>query len=374
MYSLGVICDLARCAWYTEDMIEFSPGPSQIYPKVPEYIRDALDEGVMSRSHRSAWFADMYANTVSALRELLDIPQDYHVWFLGSATEAMERVIQNTVHKSSHHFVNGAFSEKFATIAAQLGTSPTQKVAPWGSGFDLHREVVPNEAELIAITQNETSTGVAHNADSIADLYYRYPNSLLAVDIVSATPYMSLDFKKADCVFFSVQKGFGLPAGLGILVASPRALARAEELMKFRSIGSYHSFVELAKNAAKNNTPETPNVLAIYLLGRVVGDMLSRGADTLRAQLGANAKKLYAAINVHPLLTPAVADSKYRSKTVIVANVEGGAAPMIDALKKQGFSIGTGYADKKATQIRIANFPAHIEHVDKLVAAIANEV
>lgn len=353
-------------------MIEFSPGPSQLYPGVSEFLQDALGDDVMSRSHRSAWFADMYAGTVSGLRELLDIPEDYHVWFMGSATEAMERIVQNTVEETSHHFVNGAFSDKFRSIAAQLGTSPTEATVPWGEGFDLTTQRVPKDAELIAITQNETSTGVAHTADAIAALHDRYPEKLLAVDIVSATPYMTLDFARADCVFFSVQKGFGLPAGLGVLVASPRALDRAKALKSsVRSIGSYHSFIELAKNAEKNNTPETPNVLGIYLLGRVVRDMLSRGVDSLRAQLADNANKLYAVIDTHPLLSPAVLDPSFRSNTVIVAEVKGGSAPLIEAAKKQGFSIGAGYKDKKTTQIRIANFPAHINHVDALIRVIS---
>lgn len=351
-------------------MIEFSPGPSQLYPKVPDILQDALDEGVMSMSHRSAWFADLYASTVGGLRELLDIPEDYHVWFMGSATEAMERIIQNTVSVSSHHFVNGAFSDKFAKIARDLGTSPTCAEVAWGQGHDLRAASVPASAELIAVTQNETSTGVAILAEDIAAIHDRYPEKLMAVDVVSAVPYMDLDYSKADCVFFSVQKGFGLPAGLGVMIASPRALARAEELKLSKSIGSYHSFVELAKNEAKSNTPETPNVLAIYLLNRVVGDMLARGQQAMRDRLKDNAKKLYAAIEAHPRLSPAVAEPKFRSNTVIVADVEGGSAPLIEAVKKQGFSIGAGYKDKKTTQIRIANFPAHTEYVEGLIAAL----
>lgn len=351
-------------------MIEFSPGPSQLYPKVPEILQNALDEGVMSRSHRSAWFADLYADTVSGLRELLDIPKDYHIWFMGSATEAMERIIQNTVTTTSHHFVNGAFSDKFAKIAKDLGTSPTRTESPWGDGFDIATADIPAGAELIAATQNETSTGVSISVDAIGSLRDRYPDKLIAVDVVSATPYMALDYSKADCVFFSVQKQFGLPAGLGVLIASPRALARAEELKKTKSIGSYHSFTELAKNEEKHNTPETPNVLGIYLLSRVVQDMLGRGARAMRTQLSDNANKLYSTIEAHPLLSPAVTDPRFRSSTVIVADVEGGSSQLIEAAKKQGFAIGAGYKDKKSSQIRIANFPAHIKHVEPLTRVI----
>lgn len=352
--------------------IEFSPGPSQTYAKLTEYLQDAVDEGVMSMSHRSVRFADMYARTTNGLRELLDIPQDYHVWFLGSATEAMERIVQNTVERSSHHFVNGAFSEKFASIALQLGKHPTLTEAPWGEGFGLAQEAVPEGAELIAVTQNETSTGVAHGAEGIAQLHDRYPDKLIAVDVVSAVPYMTLDYTKVDCAFFSVQKGFGLPAGLGVLIASPRALARAEALhASGTSIGSYHSFIELAKNEAKHNTPETPNVLAIYLLGRVVADMLAMGAAALREQLAARAALLYAALEQHPHLVPAVQRPEHRSHTVIVAAVKHSPAVLIQDIRDtHGLALGAGYGQQKDTHIRIANFPAHLQHVEILVNAL----
>ena len=51
---------------------------------------------------------------------------------------------------------------------------------------------------------------------------------LLAVDAVSSLPYPDFDYTKLDSVFFSVQKGFGLPSGLGVWMANDKCLAKAE--------------------------------------------------------------------------------------------------------------------------------------------------
>ena len=99
----------------------------------------------------------------------------------------------------------------------------------------------------------------------------KYPDALVVVDAVSSLPYPSFDFNKIDSVFFSVQKGFGLPAGLGVWIVNEKCLAKADKISKAGgSIGTYHSLPTLLANERKNQTPETPNVLSIYLLNKVV--------------------------------------------------------------------------------------------------------
>ena len=115
--------------------IFFTPGPTQLYPNVAKYIEEALKEEVCSISHRGSKFQQIFHNTTKSLRKLLRIPESYHVFFLSSATEAMERVIENLVAENSYHFVNGAFSERFFTIAQELGKVPEKYEAEWGKGF-----------------------------------------------------------------------------------------------------------------------------------------------------------------------------------------------------------------------------------------------
>jgi phosphoserine aminotransferase len=351
--------------------INFTPGPSQLYPTVPGHITTALELGVPSISHRSADFAELYASTGAALRDLLTIPPDYHIWFVGSATEAMERIIQNNVRNHSHHLVTGAFGHKFADQALGFGRLVSITEAPWGDGLDLDVLDIPSSAELIAITQNDTSSGTSIDPAAIRRLHQRYPDKLIAVDIVSSTPYADLDIASTDCAFFSVQKGFGMPAGLGVIIASPRALQRAEVLKaEGIPIGAFHSFPELAQSEAKGQTPETPNVLAIYVLGAVARDLAAYGLTRLRTELASQAQAIHAYFDQHSNGSILATNPDHRSHTVIVGQLGASSAPVIDALSARGIKLGKGYGKHKDTHIRIANFPAHLGHTDQLLSML----
>src|SRR5664279_468830 len=131
-----------------------TPGPAQLYPELKQYLADAMDRDIPSISHRGKAFSDIYLQTETALRQLMDIPADYQIMFVGSATEAMERIMQSVVASRSHHFVSGAFSAKWLQIAQQLGKNPTATHVPDGHAFtDLN---VPSDVELVCITHNET--------------------------------------------------------------------------------------------------------------------------------------------------------------------------------------------------------------------------
>jgi phosphoserine aminotransferase len=347
--------------------ITFAPGPSQLYPTVPAHIAEAIATGVLTASHRSKFYSELHAGTVAAIRELLGLPDDYHVWFVGSATEGLERIVQNTVQTHSHHFIAGAFAQRFADQAAGLGKTVTTTVADWGMGFDLDSEDIPDSAELITVTQNETSTGTSIDPESIARLAGRYPDKLLAVDITSSAPFVELDYLALDAAVFSVQKGFGLPAGLGVIIASPRALDRARQLQASgRPIGAFHSFPEMAAFEAKHQTSETPNVLGIYLLGAVCRDFLAYGVDRLRSELAGQADSIYKFLDEHPHYEPFV-PAPHRSSTVIVTAASDGPRPVIDSLSPLGIKLGSGYGKLKDSHLRIANFPAHIGHTDRLI-------
>ncbi|MEK9176886.1 MAG: aminotransferase class V-fold PLP-dependent enzyme, partial [Patescibacteria group bacterium] len=248
--------------------IFFTQGQSKLYPTVPALITDAVRDDVMSMSHRNDAFQKLFQSTVEGLKALLGIPGGYHIFFLGSATEAMERVIQNCVERESLHLVNGSFSEKFHTTAAALGKKALKADGTTVASLSAS---APAGVELIAYTQNETSTGIAVPVELIHEAGRRHPEKLIAVDIVSSAPSVPLDFSLVDAVFFSVQKGFGLPAGLGVMIVSPRAMEKAHSVKeRGMNVSWYHSFGELEKYAAKSQTPETPNVLGMYLLGNVV--------------------------------------------------------------------------------------------------------
>jgi len=205
-------------------------------------------------------------------------------------------------------------------------------------------------------------------------LRQRYPEQLIAVDAVSIAPYSEIDFAQIDTLFFSVQKCFGLPAGLGVWVFNDRCVEKADQLLqKDFSLGTYHTIPSLLKMAQKNQTPETPNVLGIYLLGKVAEDMNRRGIQNIRNEINYKAALMYQTFEQHPDFELFVKKEKFRSKTVVVANVKKGtAADVIAAVKKEGIIIGKGYGELADQQVRIANFPTHSKETFEKLADIIN--
>lgn len=354
--------------------IYFTPGPAELYFTVEGHIKNALKEQVPSISHRSKTFQNIYQEAVSNLKEVLNVPDHYHVFFTGSATEIWERILQNCVEHKSHHYVNGAFSERFKATAEELGKKAEASVAEEGSCVAPDPAQISADTELIAFTLNETSTGASQPLEDIYAIQEAHPDKLIAVDAVSILPHSKIDYTRVDSVFFSVQKAFGLPAGLGVWIVSPRSIEKAQQLAdKGLSIGSYHSLPSLLSKGEKNQTPETPNVLNIYLLAKVCADMLTKGMDKIRQETEYKAALMYHAIEQHTSLFPFVKDNAYRSKTVIVAETKAPSSEIIDALKKDSLIIGSGYGANKAKHIRIANFPTHSKEqfellVDKINA------
>ena len=303
-------------------------------------------------------FEAVFSEAVEGLRTLLNIPEDFYIVFTSSATEVWDRSIQNLVESKSLHYINGSFSKRYYEIALQLNKNAVKVEVPLGSAFDFPTNPEP-DVELVGLTHNETSTGVSLPISFISSIREKYPNALIVVDAVSSLPYPQFDFSKIDSLFFSVQKGFGLPAGLGVWMINKMCIAKAEQLQKKGTIGSYHTIPALVSNAKKNQTPETPNVLGIYLLSKVVEDFNRRGIQSIRKETEYKAAILYQLLSSHSTLSPFVIDKTIQSQTVIVANSGAHTKKVTDYLSNQGLLAGEGYGELKSTQLRFANFPAH---------------
>ncbi|MFY0592639.1 aminotransferase class V-fold PLP-dependent enzyme [Roseivirga sp.] len=352
--------------------IFFTPGPSALYFTVEEHLKQAMRDQVMEINHRSAQAEGYFETAVGNLKALMNIPEEYSIFFLSSATEVWERQLQNLVNTNSFHYCFGAFSNRFYDFAKANKLNAVQQTAPFGELPDTNPDLIPENIELIGITLNETSTGVSFPLEDIYKIREARPNALIAVDGVSAFPVSELDFSKVDSAYFSVQKCFGLPAGLGVWVVSPRAVQAAEAKKNQGVIGTYQALPNLVKNAKKHQTTFTANVLGIYLLSKVSQDMLEKGIDVIRRESGYKAALLNHMVDAHPSLEHFVAERSLRSKTVTVANTKGDSQAIIDTLAKKGFVLGNGYGKFKGKQIRIASFPTHSKEQMELLVDVLN--
>lgn len=351
--------------------IYFTVGPSQVYPTLYKHIKTALKENIPSLSHRGKEFKNLFHDTSEGLKKLLSIPKDHQIFFASSALECMERTIEGCVEKNSYHIISGSFGKAWANYAGQLGKKVTSfEIDP--STNTLSNINVPQNTELICVTQNDTSTGFWIPIEEIYILKNKNPKALIALDVVSSIPYVDIDFTKIDVTFFSVQKGFGLPAGLAVMIVSPRALQKVETLIKKGvSIGSYHSLKNLSEKAAQLQTPETPNVLNIYLLNKVLQDMLKIGLTKIRKEIYEKGKVLYKFFEDHKKYSAFVKNPRFRSPTTLVFDVKGESESLRKNLASKGFIVGAGYGDNKLNHIRVANFPSHnLKDVRKMLKYI----
>ncbi len=327
-------------------MLTFYPGPSKVYPTVADYAAQAIREGIVSLNHRSAGFMAIVQETIRLLHEKLDIPADYHIALVGSATECWEIVAQSLTGTCSLHPTHGSFGEKWREYAYRI-------------------KPVDTEPDVLCVVQNETSNGTQITMNKLAD-YRQSLGGLIAVDAVSSMAGVAMDWSLADVWFASVQKCFGLPAGLAVLIYSPNALFRAELLDDH---SRYNSLLFLHENFQKNQTPYTPNGLAIYLLMRVLQDVPPIAeVDVKTRQRAAGLYHFldndWANSGFLPLIRPTPGNQSglpqaVRSDTVIAVE---GTVDAIRGIKAKarlaGITLGNGYGFWKDTTFRIANFPA----------------
>ncbi len=333
-------------------MITFYPGPSRLYPQIETYLGDAFHSGLLSMNHRSQPFMKMLSATITSLKEKLMIPEAYEVIFVSSATECWEIIAQSLTSRTSYHLYNGAFGKKWKEyahkihgraegIAYQLNEQPRWAAPRKDTGDD-----------ILCLTHTETSNGTAI-ADSVLSLLRKSFDGLIAVDATSSMAGVALPWMSADIWYASVQKCFGLPSGLGVMVLSPRAAERA------RSIGEgahYNSLEFVLENFRKFQTPYTPNILGIYLLGRLMDSL--EPVDVTAVALMRRGAGLYGFLAGQGFELP-VQESECRSMTVIAVEAEKTVVAGLKAFAlERGIVLGNGYGEKKETTFRIANFPA----------------
>jgi phosphoserine aminotransferase len=334
-------------------MISFYPGPSRVHDEVPKYVADAHKAGILSMNHRSDDFMQISEKLIGLLKTKLRIPKDYTLFYTSSATESWEIIAQSLLREKSIHIYNGAFGEKWFDYTKRL--KPKAQGIEFGVEETLKaRNLKFEDGEIICLTQNETSNGTQVSNAVLQAVRKNNPQHLIAIDATSSMGGMALNFRAADIWFASVQKCFGLPAGLGLLVCSPQAMQRAAGLDEK---DHYNSLTFMARMMEKWQTPFTPNVLNIYLLMRVMEKApdIKTTEQRLQKRYDAWLKFLAGRKDIQPLINNRAA----HSATVIpVKGTPEAIQEIKKKAKKKGLLLGEGYGNWKTSTFRIANFPA----------------
>jgi phosphoserine aminotransferase len=182
---------------------------------------------------------------------------------------------------------------------------------------------------------------------------------------------IELPWDEADVWLASVQKCIGIPAGMGLLICSPKALARAKELNRSTH---YNDVLFLEENRKMFQTQMTPNVLSIYLVYRLTQQLPSLS----EVHLATLAKmKLWTDFwDNQPDFSYLIENPALRLPTVLALTGEPGKIKQLHQLcLKKGIELGKGYGAWKETSFRIANFPSHtFEDIETLIQTIQYEL
>jgi len=201
---------------------EFSSGPCA---KRPGWNPQVLQNAVLGRSHRSKLGKARIQEAITRTREVLEVPDDFLIGITpGSDTGAVEMALWSMLGpKPIQMLAFESFGKDWVTdVVKQLKLPAEVLDAPYGQLPDLTK--VRPDADLI-FTWNGTTSGVrVPNADFIsADR-----EGITICDATSAAFAQALDWAKLDVVTFSWQKALGGEAAHGVLILSPRAVARLE--------------------------------------------------------------------------------------------------------------------------------------------------
>ena len=201
---------------------EFSSGPCA---KRPGWAPENLTSAVLGRSHRSKLGKARLKEAIDRTREVLQVPDDYLIGIVpGSDTGAVEMAMWSMLgQRPVQMLAFESFGKDWVTdVTKQLKIEAEVLSAPYGALPDLSK--VRKDADLI-FPWNGTTSGVrVPNADFIAD----DREGVVICDATSAAFAQDLPFAKLDVVTFSWQKALGGEGGNGVIILSPRAVARIE--------------------------------------------------------------------------------------------------------------------------------------------------
>ena len=201
---------------------EFSSGPCA---KRPGWTPENLTNAVLGRSHRSKLGKARLKDAIDRTRQVLAVPDDFLIGIVpGSDTGAVEMAMWSMLGARPVQLLAfESFGKDWVTdVTKQLKIEAEVLSAPYGELPDLSK--VRKDADLV-FTWNGTTSGVrVPNGDFIAD----DREGVTICDATSAAFAQDLPWTKLDVVTFSWQKALGGEAAHGVLILSPRAVARLE--------------------------------------------------------------------------------------------------------------------------------------------------
>jgi aspartate aminotransferase-like enzyme len=274
--------------------------------------------------------------------------------------------------------VNGAFSERFHTIAVACGFVTERLDVPWGQAHvpeQLVKALRAGDFDTITVVHSETSTGVLNPIEALTRVAHDAGDIAVLVDSVSgvAGAPVETDAWNLDFVLTGSQKAFALPPGLAFGVATEGLVARAKAST---TRGTYFDFLEFEKNARANQTPNTPALSLFNALDAQLERIAAEGIERRWARHAEMARRTWAwvgEVRERGIGLSLPVAEQFRSPTVTCIQLppERKGPQVVAALEARGFVIATGYGKLKDTQLRIGHMGDHtVGELEELLGAL----
>jgi aspartate aminotransferase-like enzyme len=343
----------------------FTPGPTPLLPQAARAMAAA------DVHHRTADFRALFAKTLIDLQTFIGTKNDV-LLLAASGTGAMEAAVTNLTSPGDQVLVltAGKFGERWTNLAKAFGCVPEVLSAPYGETFrmdDVRAKLSP-KIKCVYVQATESSTGVRHNVQKIAELVRTSGDALLVVDAITGlgTTTLDVDGWGIDVIIGGSQKAVMIPPGLAYLAVSDRAWKRAEAAKCPRY---YFDLARERKAAAKGESSFTPATSLIAGLAAALdfirdagnGDLsigraaLIKNAETAAAMTRAAADAL--GLRLFPKSSPAAALTAIEPPDGLDSGV------IVKGFREEfGAVVANGQGEMKGKMFRIA----HLGYYDYL--------
>jgi phosphoserine aminotransferase len=302
----------------------FSSGPTK---KRPGWNLKALEGALLGRSHRSKPGKARLKEAIDRTRVILGVPADHKIAIVpASDTGAVEMALWSMLGaRPVDVFAWESFGEEWVTDAVEqlkLADCRIHVGRPYGVLPDLS---VARETADIVFTQNGTTSGAR-----IANFDWIPANrqGITFNDATSAVFAQPVEWSKCDVVTFSWQKVLGGEGAHGMLILSPRAVARLESYVPPRPLPKIFRMTKkgrLDQELFEGATINTPSLLAAedYIDALKWAEGIG-GLDALHARANANTQVLTEWVARTPWVDFLVSDAAIRSNTSVCLKVVDG--------------------------------------------------
>jgi alanine-glyoxylate transaminase / serine-glyoxylate transaminase / serine-pyruvate transaminase len=337
----------------------FVPGPTNIPDRIQRAMMVAMED------HRSPKFPELTLSLFEDSKKVFK-SEDGQVFILpSSGTGAWEATLTNTLSPGdkvlSARF--GQFSHLWIDLAQRHGLEVIIQEEEWGTGAKPEkveeelRKDKGHKIKAVMVVQNETATGVTSDIAAVRKAMdaANHP-AMLFVDGVSSIA--SIDFRmdewRVDSAVCGSQKGLMLPAGLGIVCVSQKALAAHKKAQCKRC---YFDFADHIKANATGYFPYTPPLNLLYGLRESLNMLFEERLDHVFQRHQVLADGVRAAVKAWGLKLCAK-EPKWYSNTVSAIMVPPGfnGADVIDiAFRRYNLALGAGLSKVAGKLFRIGH-------------------